>query len=82
MSGVFEIKIKFTLLGKLRHYLFECPTFWRSKPAFKCPICGDTYRCYWDGNDVGGEINVCKTCTRSYDTHGSWIKEKLSLIHI
>ena len=29
MSGVLEITRKFTLLGKLRHYLFECPTFWR-----------------------------------------------------
>jgi hypothetical protein len=71
VSKVLEITRKFTLLGKLRHYLFECPT----KPAFKCPVCDATYRC-WDGNDVGGKINVCKKCTRGYDTQGGWIKEK------
>jgi hypothetical protein len=66
MSEVLEITRKFTLLGKMRHYLFECPTFWRRKPAFQCPVCEATYRCYWDGNDVGGKINVCKKCTHAY----------------
>ena len=75
VSGVLEITRKFTLLGKLRHYLFECPTFWRRQPAFKCPICDATYRCYWDGNDVGGKINVCKTCTYEYDTQGGWRRD-------
>ena len=76
MSGVLEITRKFTLLGKMRHYMFECPTFWRLKPAFKCPVCDAKYRCYWDGNDVGGKINVCKKCTYGYDTQGGWEKEK------
>jgi hypothetical protein len=51
---------------KWKHYLFSCPTFWRWKPAFTCPECGATYRCYWDGNDAGGQINLCTPCTEKY----------------
>ena len=76
MSGVLEITRKFTLLGKLRHYLFNCPTFWQRKPAFKCPVCDATYKCFGMATIVGGKINVCKTCKRSYDAQGGWIKEK------
>jgi hypothetical protein len=51
-------------LGKLWHYLFKCPTFWRLRPFFHCPVCGQGYRCYWDGNDVNGKINVCNRCAK------------------
>jgi len=44
------------------HKLFKCPTFWRLRPSFHCPICGNGYRCYWDGNDCGGKIDVCNEC--------------------
>lgn len=45
------------------HKLFNCPTFWRLKPFFQCPICGKRYRCYWDGHDVEKVgINLCKKC--------------------
>jgi hypothetical protein len=64
MSMIMTITRHFTVLSKLKHYLFECPTFWRVKPAFTCPLCGATYRCYWDGNDCHGHINVCKACAR------------------
>ncbi len=47
------------------HYLFHCPSFWDWKPAFKCPVCGVTYRCYWDGNDCFGMINVCNKCAKA-----------------
>ena len=47
----------------LFHKLFTCPTFWSFKPAFKCPVCGKTYRCYWDGCDViGVGIDLCLKC--------------------
>ena len=47
----------------LFHKLFKCPTFWQIKPAFKCPECGKTYRCYWDGHDIAGRgINICNAC--------------------
>jgi len=46
------------------HKLFYCPTFWSREPAFKCPDCGKTYKCYWDGNDVGGKINLCDSCAK------------------
>jgi hypothetical protein len=48
------------------HYLFECPTWWNRKPAFTCPDCGAQYRCYWDGHDAGGKINLCGHCARKY----------------
>jgi len=48
---------------KFYHKAFQCPTFWRLKPVFTCPICGKKYRCYWDGNDVAGKgINLCDKC--------------------
>jgi hypothetical protein len=50
------------VIKKILHYLFHCPTFWRVKPAFVCPCCQATYRCYWDGHDVNGKINVCSAC--------------------
>lgn len=56
-----------TTIKKLLHYLFHCPTFWRIKPAFTCPDCGAKYRCYWDGCDAGGKINLCMRCGEKYD---------------
>jgi hypothetical protein len=50
-----------------RHYLFDCPTFWLWKPRFTCPDCGANYRCYWDGNDVGGKVDVCNECASKYE---------------
>lgn len=64
MSGIVTIKMKWTVLRKLRHYLFECPTFWRKKPAFECPLCQKQYRCYWDGHDAAGHINLCHKCAQ------------------
>ena len=69
---VMTITKRCTVLGKLRHYLFLCPTFWSVKPAFKCPECGKGYRCYWDGNDVGGKINICHACSAKYEASGAW----------
>jgi hypothetical protein len=54
-------------IKKMLHYLFHCPTFWRVKPAFVCPCCQATYRCYFDGHDVNGKINVCSACARVAD---------------
>jgi len=62
MEFVINIKDKRTKLGKLKHKLFDCPTFWNLKPSFQCPICGHKYRCYWDGNDCFGLIDVCNKC--------------------
>jgi len=56
------IKISKQLIRSWSHKLFQCPTFWRLKPAFKCPICGKQYRCYWDGHDEAGYINLCTSC--------------------
>ncbi len=51
------------------HKIFKCPTFWKIKPAFKCPKCSATYRCYWDGNDVEGHgTDLCNTCAVKYET--------------
>ena len=63
---------RWTAIGKIKHYLFYCPTFWRLKPAFQCPQCGKEYRCYWDGNDCGGKINVCHACAEEYERLGEW----------
>ena len=53
---------------RLFHKLFKCPTFWELKPHFKCPLCGKTYRCYWDGNDViGVGIDLCDKCAQKYE---------------
>ena len=50
------------------HKLFKCPTFWKIKPRFKCPCCGETYRCYWDGNDVAGHgIDYCDACAAALE---------------
>jgi len=72
MSGVFTITRRWTVLTKLWHYAFKCPTFWRRKPAFECPSCLAKYRCYWDGNDIGGRINICKKCAYGYKRLGGW----------
>ena len=53
---------------KVYHYLFKCPTFWKIKPAFKCPLCRKKYRCYWDGNDDFGIINICDECVKRKKT--------------
>lgn len=53
MGTVISIKRR-TFIKHWFHKLFNCPTFWSIKPRFKCPECGKTYRCYWDGNDVDG----------------------------
>jgi len=48
---------------KLKHKLFNCPTFWRLKPSYQCPKCLKKYRCYWDGNDIEGVgIHYCDKC--------------------
>ncbi len=53
------------MFKRLFHLLFECPTFWRLKPAFTCPECGDQYRCYRDGHDVVGVgIDLCGPCAK------------------
>ena len=57
-------------LKRIKHYLFECPTFWELKPRFKCPVCGKKYRCYWDGNDIGGKIDVCCKCAHKLEESG------------
>lgn len=67
MGFVMTISPKWSLAKKIKHYLFECPTFWQIKPAFTCPDCGATYRCYWDGNDAGGKINLCNKCAAKYE---------------
>lgn len=72
MGMVMTITRRWTVLSKLKHYLFDCPTFWRRKPAFQCPHCGKKYRCYWDGNDCGGKINVCHACAAEYERLGAW----------
>lgn len=72
MGMVMTITRQWTVFSKLKHYLFDCPTFWRRKPAFQCPHCGKEYRCYWDGNDCGGKINVCHACAADYERLGAW----------
>jgi hypothetical protein len=62
MSGTLIITDNKTLAQRVWHYLFKCPSFWSIKPKFKCPICGKKYRCYWDGHDTHGKINVCGKC--------------------
>ena len=67
MGFVVTIESKYnTLLKKLYHYLFTCPTFWSWKPKFTCPKCGRKYRCYWDGNDIDNHgINICNSCAKT-----------------
>jgi len=74
MGMVLTITKRWTVASKIKHYLFECPTFWKLKPSFQCPQCGHKYRCYWDGNDVGGKINICRKCTDEFDLLGEWRK--------
>ena len=62
MGFAAEIKNEKTFWQRVYHKLFECPTFWSLKPAFKCPICGNTYRCYWDGHDCDDGIDLCGKC--------------------
>lgn len=57
-----ESKIN-AFIKRWRHLLFNCPTFWRLKPAYTCPCCGKKYRCYWDGNDTSHGIDYCHECT-------------------
>ena len=71
---IVEISNKMTVFKKIIHYLFKCPSFWSVKPQFKCPVCSDTYRCYWDGSDIGGLINVCNKCADNYVNNGSFDK--------
>ena len=51
-----------SIFYRIYHYLFKCPTFWRRKSTFKCPICGKKYRYYWNGNDNHGFIDICSSC--------------------
>ncbi len=63
--GVIATIQKKSFWKRIYHKLFECPTFWRIKPAFHCPECGRGYRCYWDGNDIIGHgINYCNVCAK------------------
>jgi len=62
MGIVVGIK-KQSLLKRVIHKLFHCPTFWEVTPRFTCPKCKKKYRCYWDGNDVEGYgIDYCDKC--------------------
>lgn len=61
MGFVMQIDRK-SFWKRWKHKLFSCPTFWKLKPAFTCPICGREYRCYWDGHDEFGKVNVCTPC--------------------
>ena len=63
MGFILEIASPYkTRMKRWKHLLFDCPTFWSIRPRFKCPDCGKTYRCYWDGNDTDHGINLCDTC--------------------
>lgn len=62
------------LLKRIYHKLFHCPTFWKLKPTFYCPICGKGYRCYWDGNDSPGNTklkDVCDKCATRIELTGT-----------
>ena len=61
MGIVISIKRK-SFLKRWEHKLFSCPTFWKWKQKFTCPKCGKKYRCYWDGHDEQGWINLCNKC--------------------
>ena len=64
MGSTVTITMKRTRLQRWWHYLFHCPSFWRLRPAFTCPLCGAKYRCYWDGHDEGGYVHLCGDCAR------------------
>ncbi len=56
-----------TIVQRVFHKLFRCPSFWSIKPAFQCPECGKKYRCYWDGNDIIGRgTDICNACANGY----------------
>ena len=58
-----------TILKKIKHYLFECPTFWSIKPKYNCHSCGVGYRCYWEANDACGWVSVCNKCTMILESY-------------
>jgi hypothetical protein len=64
--GIMIVVQRRPFIKRWMHKLFDCPTFWK-KPSFVCPICGKKYRCYWDGHDSYGFINVCNTCVKVTD---------------
>ena len=68
MGIVMGISGEKSFVGRWKHKLFKCPTFWRWKRAFECPECGKKYRCYWDGNDAGGMIDLCDKCAEEYES--------------
>jgi len=71
-SGAAVISIpRRPFLERLRHKLFDCPTFWHWDCAFTCPLCGSGYRCYWDGNDsdCGAGIDLCVRCAKIHEGH-------------
>lgn len=48
---------------RLKHLLFQCPTFWSWAGAFNCTKCGKNFRCYWHGNDITGHgTDICDKC--------------------
>jgi hypothetical protein len=48
---------------KLKHLLFQCPTFWTWAGAFNCTKCGTNFRCYWSGNDITNHgTDICDKC--------------------
>jgi len=54
------------LIKKLKHFLFDCPSFWTWEPKFKCSQCDNRYRCYWQANDCYGHVNVCNKCYKRF----------------
>lgn len=61
--------MKKNILKRWRHKLFKCPTFWKLKTSFECPLCGRKYRCYWDGHDIADVgIDVCNRCEKRLST--------------
>lgn len=74
MNIVEEIKTYIKYLEKLKHKLFNCPTFWKSKwntitknkPYYRCPQCKKSMHCYWDGNDTKKGINYCNKCASKH----------------
>lgn len=71
------MKNKISNIIRVWHLLFQCQTFWRVKPAFTCPICGKTYRCFLDGNDVEEFRGVCNDCLWHYNKNGKFPGDNL-----
>lgn len=63
MGAVFEMSLG-GLWKRWNHKLFHCWSFWKLRRRYECPICGHRYRCYWDGNDTHGMIDVCNKCAK------------------